>query len=279
MAPARAGPRVALGDALISVSLLVLAALVAAIHVLPVLVALDAARLPAPDVWTGIDGPLIQAGAAAGGALAILFHYHRSIGHMAIGLFRLTRGRNHDGARLVGLLALANLPPLIGVFAVARFGAPPWLFSTATMAGLMLAGGLFLWFADRVGLTVRRIEHLDAGGALLIGLLRALAMVPLPGGLGMAVATARLLDYERPEALRIAALMALPWLAGTAVTAHLGDPGLATDLRYGLAVAVAALAGLAVLGFLAGWLKRRGFMPFVVAQVAAGLALFWTLYG
>jgi len=143
---------------------------------------------------------------------------------------------------------------------------------------VILASGLFLWFADRVGLTVRRIEHLDAGGALTIGLFRTVGLVPVLGGLGLGVAAARMLDYERPEAVRIAALAALPWLAGIAVLDYLAHPGGGMDIRFATVVAVALLAGLASLALLSGWLKRRGFTPFAILQIAVGAALLWVIY-
>ena len=262
---------------MISVSLLLPAALLAALQLLPLLAAFDDARLPGVLFWTGGEGLLVQAGVAAGAALAILLYYHRNIGLMAVGLYRKARRRDRDGARLVAMLFLANLPPLAGVVAVARLGAPAWLYSTQTLAALLLAGGLFLWFADRVGLTARRIEHLDAGGALLIGLFRAVALVPLLGGLSLAVAAARMLDYERPEAVRIAALAALPWLIGTAVVDYLARPGLNLDAV--LAAIVGLLVGLAVLSLLSGWLKRHRFTPFALVQIVIGAILFWTIYG
>ncbi|MCP6497894.1 undecaprenyl-diphosphatase, partial [Klebsiella pneumoniae] len=73
-----------------------------------------------------------------------------------------------------------------------------------------------LWIADRLGVTVRRVEHLGWTGAMLIGLLQAAALLPGISRTAITIAAARLMGFERRDAARFSLLLAIPLLGAHA---------------------------------------------------------------
>jgi undecaprenyl-diphosphatase len=73
--------------------------------------------------------------------------------------------------------------------------------------------GLLLFAADRICVTVRRIEHLSFGHALAIGFFQCLAFIPGTSRSGITMTMARFLGYERPDAARFSFLLSIPTIS------------------------------------------------------------------
>jgi len=136
----------------------------------------------------------------------------RDVAAMLGGLSRLSRGRVDDGARLAFHLAIATLPALAIGFLVQHFLGDR-LRSIEIVAWTMIGFGIVLYIADRVGLTVRRLEHMNGGQALIIGIAQTLAFVPGTSRSGITIVAARLFGYERAEAARFSFLLSIPAIA------------------------------------------------------------------
>src|SRR5437762_6519638 len=119
------------------------------------------------------------------------------------------RGRMDDGARLAFNILIATLPALAIGFAVQHFLGDR-LRSMHVVAWTMIVFGVVLYVADRVGLTVRRVEHMSMGQAFIIGVAQTLAFVPGTSRSGITIVAARLLGYKRPEAARFSFLLSIP---------------------------------------------------------------------
>ena len=119
------------------------------------------------------------------------------------------RGRMDDGARLAFNILIATLPALAIGFAVQHFLGDR-LRSMHVVAWTMIVFGVVLYVADRVGLTVRRVEHMGMGQALAIGVAQTLAFVPGTSRSGITIVAARLFGYERAEAARFSFLLSIP---------------------------------------------------------------------
>jgi undecaprenyl-diphosphatase len=136
--------------------------------------------------------------------------------------------------------------------------------------------GILLFLADRMGLTVRRIEHLGAGGAVFIGLAQVLAFIPGTSRSGITMTAARFLGFERPEAARFSLLLSIPAIlgAGTLTGLDLYESG---NIRLGFdAIAAAALSFMVAflsIALMIRWLRRAGFTPFVFYRIFLGVAL------
>jgi undecaprenyl-diphosphatase len=138
-----------------------------------------------------------------------------------------------------------------------------------------------LYGADRLGLTVRRIEHMTFGQALTFGLLQCCAVIPGASGTGITMTMGRVLGYERPETMRFALLLSIPILA--AVAGYKGwlvfEVGGAIDLpQAALAFGLSAVAGFLAIAFLSYWVRRSGFLPLVLYRVVFGAYLLYVFY-
>jgi len=211
---------------------------------------------------------------------AVCLYYWRELAGMAVGLYRRARGRRDPRARPVLLLAVATLPVV-----VAGFLAKDWVLqlkgNLALIGWTTLGFGVLLWIADRVGMTVRRIEHLGLSDALVLGLAQALAIIPGTSRSGITMTAGRFVGMEREEAARFSLLMSIPTIAAAGFLAALdlgemGAPGL-----FGDAVVAAILAfgaALLAIALMMAWLRHASFLPFVVYRVLLGGLILYLVY-
>lgn len=226
-----------------------------------------------PHVTGATDqGPLIDVAMHVGTLGAVMLYLWRDIARMLAGLGRALRGRRDPGARLAVQLVLATLPLVAAGYAASRYLGDQ-LRSVEVIAWATLGFGILLWVADRVGMTLRRVEHMSYGAALLIGLSQVLALIPGTSRSGITMTVARLLAFERPDAARFSMLLAVPAIVAAGTLAGLdlwraGDARLTTEalIAGGLSLVTALLAITAMMG----WLRRASFLPFVLYRILLG---------
>ena len=214
---------------------------------------------------------------------AVILYFRQAIWAVIKGLFQLLLGRSSDGARLGIHLFIAAVPVIGAGAALVLLDLTDALQSPAVIAWTMLVFGILLWFADRVGMTVRRIEHMTGGSALIIGVAQILALIPGTSRAGITMTAARLMGYERTEASRFSILLALPvilaaggWDAFSIYRG--GNWQLGIDAILAAVVAFAVAYGAIV--FLMKWLETATFTPFVIYRVIVGGALLiWIYWG
>ncbi len=212
---------------------------------------------------------------------AVVLYFWRDLWTILAGLGRLLRGRRDPGADLAGYLVIASLPLAIAGFALIRYGAEV-LRTTPVIAWATFGFGIVLYAADRLGMTVRRIEHLRFGDALIIGLAQALALIPGTSRSGITMSAARMLGMERVEAARFSMLLSIPAILGAgcwmAVELYQAGDAALTESAV-LAAAMAFIAATIAISALMAWLRRASFTPFVVYRVVLGGALLGIAYG
>ncbi len=243
----------------------------------------SSAHLILVPVFTGwVDqGLIIDVALHVGTLGAVILYFWRDLWAMTLGLVRLVRGRRDSGARLIGYLILGTLPVLAAGFAFNRY-VPGGLRDIRVIGWTTLGFGILLYIFDRVGMTVRRVEHMGVFDVLVIGFAQVLALVPGTSRSGITMSAARMLGFERPDAARFSLLLSIPTIlgAGTLESIELwkrGDLGLTGDAVSAAGLAfVAALISIAVM---MAWLKRATFTPFVVYRVALGGFLLAVSYG
>ena len=209
---------------------------------------------------------------------AVVVYFRRDVGAMLGGLWSVlsTRRGEHAGAGMAGLLVVATVPIVIVGGALNSFGLEDVLRRVDVIGATMIGFGALLFFADRIGMTVRRLEHMGAGSAAFIGLAQVLALVPGTSRAGITITAARMLGFERRDAARFSLLLSIPTIAGAGILTGIeiyrtGD--LDIGRRAALAAAFAFLVALVTIAVMMAWLRRAGFTPFVVYRVLAGAAL------
>lgn len=230
----------------------------------------EAALAPA-----GAGRLILDVAVHVGTLLAVCVYFWRDLVAMAAGLALLAIGRWTSNGRLALLLILATLP-LVIIGYLFKDDIAQNLRDVRVVAWATIGFGIVLWLSDRLGMTVRRAEHIGYGGALLIGLAQILAFIPGCSRSGITMSAARFMGMERPEAARFSMLMAIPAILGAGLLLGLdlyesGDARLQADAV--LAAAIAFVVALAAIALLLRWLRVAGFTPFVVYRLLLGVAL------
>ncbi len=212
---------------------------------------------------------------------AVVLYFWRDIWKMILGLWAAARMRKSPGGRMALHIVVATIPVVVaGILAkdmVATAGR-----SILVMGWSTLGFGLLLFVADRIGLTVRRIEHMTMPDAVAIGIAQAIALIPGTSRSGITMTAARFLGYERGEAARFSMLMSIPTIVAAGTLAgldiyHANQPLLTTAALYSAGLSfVTALIAIAVLMH---WLKNASFAPFAFYRVILGGALLAAAYG
>ena len=227
------------------------------------------------------QGLAIDVAVHVGSLAAVMAYFWRDVLQLFVGVGRLTTGRGGYPAQLVRNIAVATVPVLVVGFLAKDYIATV-LRDIEVIAWATLGFGVVLWLADKVGMTIRRMEHLGWGGALGIGLMQVLALIPGTSRSGITMTAGRLLGLERTEAARFSLLLSIPTIvAAGGLTGW--DVYRAGDLRLGMDMAIAAgfsfLAALIAIAAMMSWLKHAGFGPFVLYRLALGGGLLWWAYG
>ena len=216
--------------------------------------------------------------------LALLLYFWRDVLAMALGLWRLAKGKPDAGSRLMLHVAAGTVPTALaaGFLAVPAAG----LVGPLAAAGLIVLGGVVLLGCDRLGVTVHRVEHLSIPLAAGLGLTQVLALVPGVSRTGITISAARLLGWERVEAARFSLLLAIPLHLGAGLfdlwrLTRQAQPILSADLQLAT-VASGGIALVAVAAMMA-WVGRHSYAPFALARIALGVvilaAVAWTSLG
>jgi undecaprenyl-diphosphatase len=226
------------------------------------------------------DRLVIDIAVHVGTLLAVCLYFWRDLLDMIGGVLRFLGGRRNPGARLAWHIVLATVP-LVVVGFLAKDLVTAILRDVEVIAWTTIGFGLLLWLADRMGMTVRRVEHMAGGEAFVIGLAQVLALVPGTSRSGITMTAARFLGYERAEAARFSLLMAIPAIlaAGGLAGFELYESG---DTKLGLDALIAGgfafLAALLAIALLMGWVRRASFTPFVVYRLLLGILLLAGIY-
>lgn len=235
--------------------------------------------VPSVTGWAD-QGLTVDVAAHAGTLLAVLVYFWRDIARMAVGAGRGALGRRDAGGRLVLYLAAATLPALAVGYLFDRYlsGA---LRSPEVVAWALIGFGVVLYLADRVGMTVLRIDHMSLAHALLIGVAQTLAFIPGTSRSGITMTAARLLGYERAEAARFSFLLSIPAISAAALWKGrdvIGTGDAAVVQAAALTAGFSAIAGFLAIAFLMAWLRRASFTPFVGYRVLLGCLLLVLIY-
>ncbi len=259
--------------------IIVLAVIQGLTEFLPISSSGHLALVPAVTGWPD-QGLKMDVAVHVGTLGAIVLYFWRDLWQILTGLLGGRRARSRPGQRLALYLFVATIPVIVAGGLLVTL-APNALRDPAIIAWTMLGFGVVLYAADRLGMTMRRIEHMNLGMALIIGLSQVLALVPGTSRSGITMTAARMLGFERPAAVRFSLLLSIPTIiAAGAATGHdlyqTGDAQLTADAA--LAAALAFVAALAAIAVLMQVIKRIGFTPFVIYRVVLGIALLVWIY-
>ena len=142
------------------------------------------------------QGLAIDVAVHVGTLAAVLLYFWRDVLNLTAGLARLVIGRPSREGWLALYLLAATIPALVIGFLIERF-VGSGLRRVEVVAWAMVGFAVVLYVADKVGPTLRRLEHMTLGQALIVGLAQPLAFVPGTSRSGITMVAARLMGYEQ----------------------------------------------------------------------------------
>jgi undecaprenyl-diphosphatase len=226
------------------------------------------------------QGLALDVAAHVGTLLAVLIYFWRDIGRMAHGLLQFVRGKRDPWAMMAFYLAIGTVPALIVGYLVDSYAGTA-LRSMELVGWTFIVFGIVLYVADKTGLTVRRLEHLRLGHAVVIGLAQSVAFIPGVSRSGITMVAGRLMGFERAEAARFSFLLSIPAITAGGIWKgkQLLESGSSEAIHAAAWVCgLSALAGFLAIAFLMAWLKRSTFTPFVIYRLLFGALLLYIVY-
>jgi undecaprenyl-diphosphatase len=233
--------------------------------------------VPAFFGW-GDPGAAFTAVTQLGTMAAVLLYFRHDLRRIASAWSRSLRdatARSELDARLGWYI-------LIGTIPISIFG---FLFRDQIETGArdlyvigtaLIALGLLLLLAERVGKRDRDIEHIRTKDGLAIGFAQALALVPGVSRSGATITAGLFMGLDRPAAARFSFLLSVPAVVLSGVF-QLGEivSGQAEGEGTGfVALAVATLlafaSGYAAIAFLLRYLATHSTVVFVAYRVVLG---------
>ncbi|MSP20631.1 MAG: undecaprenyl-diphosphate phosphatase [Alphaproteobacteria bacterium] len=217
-----------------------------------------------------------------GTVLAAAAYFRSEMMQALVGGYHLSVGRNSENARLAVRLFVGWVPAIAAGIALLLLGRQIGGEMTLLWLGWTMVGfGLLVFVADRLGMRLRRIEHMSGATALVIGIAQAIALVPGTGRIGVTMTALRLFGFERADAARFALLIGVvpvlaltgwnSWLLSRAGEWHGGYDGL-------IAAAVSFVASYVAIAFLMQWLRRGSLAPFALYRVILGAGILYVVY-
>ncbi|HER26033.1 MAG TPA: undecaprenyl-diphosphate phosphatase [Rhodospirillales bacterium] len=227
------------------------------------------------------QGLMIDVAVHVGTLFAVILYFWRDVLALIQGVLNLLRGRIDANTRMAGLIVLATLPVIVVGYALKQYGMEE-LRSITVIGWTTLGFGIVLYVADKMGMTLRRMEHMGVSDGVIIGLAQVLALIPGTSRSGITMTAARLLGVERTDAARFSMLLSIPTIVGAGVLMGLelyqtGNAQLTSDAI--LAAGLAFVSALIAITLFMAWLRRSGFTPFVIYRIILGGGLLAFAYG
>lgn len=233
---------------------------------------------------TGLQdqGQTIDVAVHVGTLFAVVLYFWADVKLAFSGLPRLLIGRiDTQGAKLALLLLVASVPVIAFGLILKLTGLNDALRSIEVIGWAMLVFGLFLYWSDQAGETIKTDKDWSIQDAMIIGVWQAIALIPGTSRSGITITGARFLGYTRQDAAKIAMLMSVPtiiasgvFLAGEALVD--ADMALLTDAA--IAAVFAFFAALLALVLMMRLLRTVSFTPYVIYRVGLGVVLLWIAY-
>lgn len=227
------------------------------------------------------QGPLIDVAVHVGSLFAVLFYFHRDVLSLCVGLGHTAQGRSSEESRLFWTLIIATIPTVGAAVLLYYFDAIDNLRSIEVIGWATLVFGIVLFESDRIGMRFKNMTDLTLKGALFIGFMQALSLIPGTSRTGITVTAARFMGYERSEAARFSMLLSLPTIGAFGVLATLELIRSGESVMQSTALMAALLSfvcAYAAIWFFMRLVNRIGLLPFTIYRVVLGVGLLGYVY-
>jgi undecaprenyl-diphosphatase len=211
------------------------------------------------NVDEGAFGLAFDVALHVGTLVAIVAFFWRDLMAMMAAVPEILSAPRGPG-KIARLIVLGTIPVVIFGVTVASWMEEHWRTPPVIVVTLIV-GGLWLIVAERIGSKNRTEEALTPGGAVLVGVAQASALIPGMSRSGSTMSMAMMLGLTRESAARFSFLLGVP-----AIGAAAAKEGLHV-LKAGISVHD---AGLFVLGMVVsavvGYLTIRFFLKYLAGH-------------
>ncbi len=176
---------------------------------------------------------------------------------------------------LLWMLAAATVP--VGIAGILGKDAVETTLRSPFVIGFMLiAVGLVMGWADRLGQGPRKLGDVNWADALAIGAAQALAIIPGTSRSGITITAGLFRRMERAEAARFSFLLSTPAIGGAAVLAfrdliNAGGIPPGETAVFVTGILVSALTGCLVISFFLKFLRKFSLKFFVAYRIIFGI--------
>lgn len=219
----------------------------------------------------------------AGTLLAVLLYFLRDWVELALAGFGIRSSPVMSDSdlswkrKVFWLLVIGTIPGAIAGLLFEKF-IEQRLSQPVPIACAMIALGLLMWWADSLMNLDRHMPEVNLSDSVLIGTAQALALFPGVSRSGITITAGLWRRMTRETAARFSFLLSTPIIAGAALkelpklihARHAGTLDLPLSTLF-IAIAVSAIVGYAVIGFLLRYLQTRTLKVFVVYRIALGI--------
>jgi undecaprenyl-diphosphatase len=208
--------------------------------------------------------------------LALALYFWRDIIELVVSFFDAVTSRrlNTPAQRLPFLIIAATVPAAVVGKLFEHQVEDIFRSNPLLIASVLVLFGLILGVVDYFGRKRLVLDEIKPAGALTIGLMQCLALIPGVSRSGITITAALMLGFTRESAARFSFLMSLPIVAGAALlkSVHLLKHGIppGEGLPMLVGIAVSAVTGYISVAFLLRFVQKQSLAPFVWYRVIVG---------
>ena len=228
------------------------------------------------------QGIIIDISVHLGSLLALLVFFRKDSINLVKGAYYIGKFNLRDReARLVLQLILATIPVLIvGLFFKIN-DITTLLRSIELIGWTMILFGVFLFFSDQFGNTKKIADHWNCRDSILMGVFQVLALIPGVSRSGITISSARLLGYQKYDAIRLSMLMSIPTILASGallIPGLLNETNTVSLLELFVSFILSFLSAMIALSILIKFLSALSFTPYIIYRIALGFFLLWQVY-
>jgi undecaprenyl-diphosphatase len=218
-----------------------------------------------------------------GSIIAVMIYFSEELWIMFKGLLKtyfLPNFKN-AGNRTFYLICIATIPAVIAGLVFAEYGTEI-VRNTKLIGWTIIIFGIILYIADKIGWTVKKVEHLTIADAIIIGFAQTLALIPGTSRSGITITAGRFLGLERTEAAKFSMLLAIPTIlgAGCLAACKLFNTGSLSEVVYAIdGITYSFISSIIAIYMMMWWLRNKTFLPFVIYRIILGTFLLLYSYG
>lgn len=234
-----------------------------------------------PNILSWRDqGLIIDVAVHAGSLLAVVIYLWRDLWSMTAALIDFRNLRENPNLKLAQIIIIASLPVMAAGFMVSLF-VGDFARNLEIIGWATLGFGILLGLADKIGMTLNELKHMQFLDGILIGISQALALIPGASRSGLTITMARFLGYNRSAAARFSLLLAIPAILGASTLKGIElaqSQNAILSIDVAIVIMISFVAAFASISIMMNWLNKAGFMPFVIYRVVLGTGLLAWVY-